>query len=425
MDNRWDVIVVGARCAGAPTAMLLAKLGYRVLLVDRAEFPSDVVSTHLIHPPGIAALARWGLLDSIRDSGAPAVTGYTFDFGDFMIAGQPQPIDGFDRAFAPRRTVLDSILVDAAVQAGAEFRPGYTVDDLITDHAPQPARPAHPRRAPWWPTRVVGLRGRVAGRSNSERATVIVGADGRHSFVARTLGAAVEAEHPPLEATYYAYWSDVPVSGFTGHIRPGRAIGTWPTNDGLTVVTVSWPRSEFESNRGDVEGSYMRSLELVPELAAQLGAAQRASRFAGTGELPGHIRTPFGPGWALVGDAGYHPDPVTAQGIMDAFLDAEALVAALDATFRGDVGFDEAMAEYQAARDRRIRPIFEFTKALAALEPPPPELARLLRVVSTDPTTSREFISAFTGTLPLGEFFSPANTQRILGDPVAPTPHAH
>ena len=131
MKTEYDAIVIGARCAGSPTAMLLARKGYRVLVVDRAAFPSDTLSTHMIHGPGVAALRRWGLLDQVVATGCPPIETYSFDFGPFTIAGHPRTADGIATAYAPRRTVLDKILVDAAGQAGAEVREGFTVDDIV------------------------------------------------------------------------------------------------------------------------------------------------------------------------------------------------------------------------------------------------------------------------------------------------------
>ena len=143
--DQYDVIVVGARCAGAPTAMLLARGGYRTLLVDKATFPSDTVSTHLIHPPGVAALHRWGLLDRLTATGCPSIHTYTFDFGDVTLAGSPA-FDGAPVAYGPRRTVLDKLLVEAASEAGAEVSEGFSVDNVLREDG-----------------RVVGIHGRDRG----------------------------------------------------------------------------------------------------------------------------------------------------------------------------------------------------------------------------------------------------------------------
>src|SRR5688572_10581126 len=201
----YDAIVVGARCAGSPTAMLLARKGYRVLLVDRATFPSDTVSTHLIHHPGVASLNRWGLLDRVVATGCPPIHTYAFDFGPFTISGVPG-IDEAPVAYAPRRTVLDEILVDAASEAGAEVREGFSVEEVLADHG-----------------RVIGIRGHTKeGTSVTEHAQVVVGADGRHSLVAEAVAAEQYEEKPRLQGSYYAYWSGRPWEGrFETYVRPG------------------------------------------------------------------------------------------------------------------------------------------------------------------------------------------------------------
>jgi 2-polyprenyl-6-methoxyphenol hydroxylase-like FAD-dependent oxidoreductase len=398
MSREYDAIIVGARCAGAPTAVLLARRGYRVLLVDRAAFPSDTMSTHIVHPPGISALKRWGLLDRLASTGCPPITGYSFDFGPIRIAGSLRPDDGVARAYCPRRTVLDYLLVEAAVAAGAELRERFTADEVLIENG-----------------RVTGVRGHSAGGATvTERARVVVGADGRHSLVAKAVQAPRYRERPPIAAGYYAYWSGLPAEGFQGYIRPPRAIGVAPTNDGLTMVTVNWPRTEFEANRRDVEGTFARAFGLVPEFAERARAATRETRIVGTGDLPNFFRRPYGPGWALVGDAGYHKDPITAQGIGDAFRDAEVLAAGLDEAFSGQRGYDDAMADYQQTRDRRALPMFEFTCDLARLQPPPPELRQLLEAVQTSQEAMDGFVSVIAGTVPVPEFFGPENTGRIM-----------
>ena len=221
MAAPYDVIVVGARCAGSPTAMLLAQKGYRVLVVDRATFPSDTVSTHFIHPPGVASLQRWGLLDAVRASGCPPVTTYSFDFGPFRLSGSPQPIDGVAQGYAPRRTVLDKILVDAAASAGAEVREQFIVQEVVTDDD----------------GRVTGIQGRDAdGAHVTEEATVVIGADGRYSSLAKAVEPEQYNERPSLEGNYYTYWSNLPVDGFDAVIRPQHGWAAFPTNDDLTLV---------------------------------------------------------------------------------------------------------------------------------------------------------------------------------------------
>jgi flavin-dependent dehydrogenase len=398
MAGIYDVIVVGARCAGSPTAMLLARRGYRVLLVDRATFPSDTMSTHMVHPPGVAALERWGLLDDLRRTGCPPIKRYSFDFGPFAISGAPQPVDGVREAYGPRRIVLDALLADAAVAAGAELREAFSVDEVLFEEG-----------------RVSGIGGHArGGRRVTERARVVVGADGRHSLIAKAVRAARYHERPPLEASYYAYWSGLHASEFEVFIRPGRAWGVIPTHDDLTCVVVGWPSAEFAPNRSDIEGNYLRSVALAPDFAARLEAATRETRFVGTGDLPNWFRQAHGPGWALVGDAGYHKDPCTAQGISDAFRDAQALADALDEALAGRQPFEQALGRYQRERDAAALPMFELTCDLATLEPPPPELQQLLGAVHGRREAMDGFVSMMAGTLPVPAFFAAENTGRIL-----------
>ncbi len=372
--NRYDAIVVGARCAGSPTAMLLARKGYRVLVVDRATFPSDTISTHLIHPPGVAALKHWGLLDRLVATGCPGIDTYSFDFGEVTLAGAPGT-DEAPLAYAPRRTVLDKLLVDAASDAGAEVREGFTVADVVIEDG-----------------RVTGIRGRrQGGPTVTERATVVVGADGHHSLVARAVDPEQYDERPPLQVSYYTYVSGLPMGGrYEVHLRPGRGFAAWPTNDDLTVVIGGWPRSELVANRKDIEGNLLATLELVPEFAARFHAGTREARFVGM-SLPNFLRRPFGPGWALVGDAGYTKDFITALGISDAFRDAELCASALDEALSGDRPFKVAMAGYQAERDRRSVPFYELTALLATLEPLPDDLEQALAAAQGD----RDAMDAF------------------------------
>lgn len=396
MSKKYDAIVVGARCAGSPTAMLLARQGYEVLLVDRAAFPSDTLSTHMIHAPGIAALRRWGLLDRVVASGCPPITTYSFDFGPFTITGSPRPCDGVATGYAPRRTILDKILIDAAAEAGADVRERFTVEDLVVEGGT-----------------VVGIRGRSAtGGSETSRARVVVGADGRNSRVARAVRAAHYLDKPMLMRGYYTYWRGLPLDGFRTFVRPDRGFGAFPTNDELTLVVVGWPIAEAKAFAADVENNYLKTLQLVPEFAERVAAAERAERFHGGG-VDNFFRKPFGPGWALVGDAGYDRDPITAQGMSDAFRDAEQSAAALGDAFGGRP-FHDAMADYQQRRDTQVLPMYEFTTQLATLEPPPPEMQQLLAAVAASQNAMDDFVSIAAGTLSPAEFFDPANVGRLM-----------
>jgi 2-polyprenyl-6-methoxyphenol hydroxylase-like FAD-dependent oxidoreductase len=396
--KEYDAIVVGARCAGAPTAMLLARKGYRVLVVDRASFPSDTLSTHLIHAPGVAALDRWGVLDEVVATGCPAIDTYSFDFGPITIAGHPRPSDGVATAYAPRRTVLDKILVDAADRAGAEVRERFTVEEVVVEGGA-----------------VVGIRGHGEdGATVTERARVVIGADGRNSHVAKAVRPAQYNEKPMLQWSYYTYWSGLPAGGMETVVRPDRGWAAVPTNDGLTMVVVGWPYAEVKAYKSDVEANYLKTLELAPEFADRVRSAKREERFAG-GAVANFFRTPFGPGWALVGDAGYNKDPITAQGISDAFRDAEMCATALDETFTGARSFDEAMSDFHQARDAHAMPIYEFTTQLATMEAPPEELQQLLGAVYGNADAMDAFVSVVAGTVSPVEFFDPEHIGQIMG----------
>jgi 2-polyprenyl-6-methoxyphenol hydroxylase-like FAD-dependent oxidoreductase len=397
IKNRYDVIVVGARCGGSPTAMLLARAGYRVLVVDRATFPSDTISTHLVHPPGVAALRRWGLLDRLKATGCPPIDTYLFDFGPFTISGAPGTDDA-PVAYGPRRTVLDKLLVDAAAEAGAEVREEFTVSSVVFDDAG-----------------VIGVRGHSRnGPTVTERARVVVGADGWHSRVAQSVRPDQYHDKPRLLCGYYTYYSGLPMgSRFETYVRPDRGFAAWATNDGLTLVVGCWPFSEFEANKKDIEGNFLKMLELAPPFAERVRAANREARFVGMA-VPNFFRKPFGPGWALVGDAGYNKDFITAQGITDAFRDAELCATALDETFSGLCSFGSAMGRYQRTRDQHVLPMYEFTTQLATLEPPPPELARLLQAVHGNTEAMDAFARVNAGVTSPAAFFSPQNVDRIF-----------
>ncbi|HTK15664.1 MAG TPA: NAD(P)/FAD-dependent oxidoreductase [Acidimicrobiia bacterium] len=397
MSKSYDAIVVGARCAGSPAAMLLARKGYRVLVVDRASFPSDTLSTHFIHAPGVAALHQWGLLDQVIASNCPPVNSYSFDFGPITISGTPRPSDGIATGYAPRRTILDKILVDGAARAGAEVREHFTVEEVVIEDGT-----------------VVGIRGHGEnGKSVVERARVVIGADGRNSHVAKAVMPEQYNEKPMLMWAFYTYWSGLPIDSFATTIRPDRGWAAFPTNDGLTLVVVGWPAAEATAYKSDVEANYLKTLELAPEFAERVRGAQREERFAG-GSVPNFFRKPYGPGWALVGDAGYNKDPITAQGISDAFHDAELCADALDTTFAGKRSYTEAMADYHRTRDARVLAIYEFTTQLATMEPPPPEMQQLLGAIYGNQDAMNMFVSMTAGTVSPVEFFAPENIGRLM-----------
>ena len=395
----YDVIIVGARVAGSATAMLLARAGLRVLVADRATFPSDTLSTHQVQLPGGARLRRWGLLDAVVASGAPAAREVSFDAGPMVLRGRFPEFEGVDAVYSPRRTVLDALLLEAARAAGAEVRERFAVEEVTVEAG-----------------RVSGIRGRgKGGPAVTEQARLVVGADGKHSMVARTVGAAAHHELPPRTMGCYTYWEGVPLQGGEIYARERRAVGAWPTNDGLTLTYVAWPVDEFAAFRADPEGNFLRTLDLAGDLGQRARAGRRAERFRASPDLPNRFRRPQGPGWALVGDAGLVMDPITGQGIGDALRDAELLAGAIGAGFGGRQPLTEALAGYERDRDRAALPMYRFTAELAALGPAGPEQRALFTALAGRPAEVDRFLGVLTGVVPLDGYFAPRNLLRLLG----------
>lgn len=398
----YDAIVVGARCAGSPTALLLARKGYKVLLVDRMVFPSDMAfSNHFLHQAGAACMKRWGLLDRLAATGCPPITEDYFDYGDFSLTGPVPPADGVNTAFAPRRIVLDPLLATAAAESGVELRDRFSVQDLV-----------------WDQDRVTGIRGRHKGRIVTEKASIVIGADGMFSAVAKAVQAPVCRSSPPLEGSWYAYWSGVPMRGWHLWLRPHRVIFAYNTNHGLTLIGVAFPARELPEVRKNVEQHHRATVaQYAPELMERMCDGKRESHFVG-GAIPYHVRRPYGPGWALVGDAGYQKDPCTASGITDAFRSAEWLAEAIDAGLSGRQPLDQSLAAYEEKRNTSEMPYFELTTQLAALEPPPAEVAQLLFALRSNPEQRSRFFGVLSHSVPVQEFFAPENVQSIMSGAV-------
>jgi 2-polyprenyl-6-methoxyphenol hydroxylase-like FAD-dependent oxidoreductase len=349
LNERYDVVVVGARCAGAATAMLLARRGMTVLLFDRDRRGADTLSTLAMMRAGVLQLSRWGLLDQVRAAGTPAIHSTSFIYDSEVITVPIKPRDGVDSLCSPRRTVLDPILADAAAAAGADVRFGPRLVDLV--------------RAP---------NGRVSGvviedrdRSLREiRAGLVIGADGLRSTVARKVDAATYRQGRHACGVVYAFWRGLENAGNRWHYRPGVSVGMIPTNADDTCIFIATPGVRFQDEiRADMEASYRRVLsECAPALAGELSSMTPSERFRGFPGHPGLMRQSHGPGWALVGDAGYFKDPITAHGISDALRDAEFLARAVER------GSDQALAEYQSTRDELSGQLFEITDAIAGFE---------------------------------------------------------
>jgi flavin-dependent dehydrogenase len=356
----YDVIVVGARCAGSATGMLLARRGYRVLIVDRSSFPSDTICTHHLGVAAVAFLARWGLLDRVTTSGCPTADRTLTTIGTSTVEVPNPVLGGLNVSLAPRRSVLDGLLVDAARRAGAEVRERFAVRDLIWDN-----------------DRVTGVVGYGEdGHALCYFARWIVGADGRSSLVARSAGVSCLGEQPSTACSYYAYWRGVEHSGPAWLFATDASIGVLPTNDDLACIVVRRPITEWVRFKREPESIYLDQVARFPTLAERMRSASRHGRFVGTAELGGSSRRAWGPGWVLVGDAGRHRDPMGWGGIGEAFWQAERVANALDDGFSSRASIEEGLSAFHRERDES-----DLTESVGALFSgpwPPAELAGLV-----------------------------------------------
>jgi 2-polyprenyl-6-methoxyphenol hydroxylase-like FAD-dependent oxidoreductase len=391
-------LIVGTRCAGASLAMLLARRGCRVLAVDRAHFPSDAISTHFMWPRTTSFLAEWGLLEALAATGCPLITQVTADYGPVTITGRPSAVAGIGAMYSPRRIVLDQLLVDAARAAGAEIREATTFRELLFEDG-----------------RIVGAR--LEDRSGNpveERAMVVVGADGLWSPVARAASVAMDAQHPSLTCGYYAYWSGVPTEGVEFYVRPGRDILVFPTHDHLTCIWAGRSHGEWARYRADIEGSYREIIALAPDLARRLAGARQVSPFKGTSKLPNYYRQSSGKGFALVGDAAYHRDPLTGMGIGDAFLGADLLADAIArGVTEGPDHLDACLAAYQSAFRDRTAAVFDYTLKAAGLKDPAATLPLYARIAQSEEEITR-FMDVLAGTTAFRDYFNPHNIARLM-----------
>jgi menaquinone-9 beta-reductase len=346
LESHYDAVIIGARCAGAATALLLARSGAKVLLVDRQAYGSDTMSTHTLMRGAVVQLNRWGLIPSLVAAETPVIRSTTFHYGDEAIRLDIKPDHGVDFLFAPRRTVLDPLLVDAAREAGAEVRHGVALSELQFASS----------------GRVNGASLRDAGGAcMTVRADIVIGADGRQSTIARLVNAKAYIEGFNASGVVFGYYEDLDRDGLHWHFAKNVAAGVIPTNSGHCVFAAV-PAAQFAATfRGDVMNGFLRVLGAnCPGLRADVERGALIGRLRGFGGAPDYLRQCHGAGWALVGDAGYFKDPLTAHGITDAFRDAELLSRAVA------IGSTQALGAYQHERDALSLPLLRITDAIAS-----------------------------------------------------------
>jgi 2-polyprenyl-6-methoxyphenol hydroxylase-like FAD-dependent oxidoreductase len=380
---RVDAVIVGARCAGAATALLLARAGARVLLVDKGVYGSDTTSTHALMRGAVLQLHQWGVLPAIVAAGTPPVHSTTFSYREMDITVPIEPRFGVSALYAPRRTLLDRALVDAAARSGAEVSYGVRIDDVIFDDR----------------GRVRGITAVANGTRHRIDADIVIGADGLHSTIAQRVGAARVVEGRHSTGVLYSYWDNLPLDGYYWRFQSGASIGAIPTNHGATCLFVSVPAERFRSEiQGDASSAYRRLVREVSTMFdARLNEARPVEPVRGFGGHLGFIKRGVGEGWALVGDAGYFKDPLTAHGITDALRDAELLARAIVQ------GTAAAFVDYEATRLDLSRRLFEITDDIASFTWADSEVQSLHRAFSSE--MSREVralatLAPFTSPLP-------------------------
>jgi len=373
--SRHDVVVVGARAAGAATAMLLARSGLDVLVVDRSRYGADTLSTHALMRGGVIQLHRWGLLDQVVAAGTPAVRRTRFTYASDEVTVTIKPTHGVDALYAPRRTVLDPILVDAASAAGAQVRFGTTVGGITRDRQ----------------GRVDGVVGRDAdGQQVRHAAGLVIGADGLFSAVARAVDAPVERSGTGATSIVYGYWPDLEVDGYHWVFRRDAAAGIIPTNDGLCCVFAAATPDGMGS--GGLDGLRRVVRRADPAVGDQVASASPVAGVRGFRGVPGHLRVPCGPGWALVGDAGYWKDPIGAHGLTDALRDAELLARAVIAAAAAG-GEPAALDQYHQIRNQLSVPLFDVVDAIAGMRWTDAEIPELLLRLNSAMTDEVELLA--------------------------------
>ena len=399
---KYDVIVVGARCAGSSLAMLLARAGTRVLLVDRTTFPSDTLNGHYIHPAGVRSLERWGLLDRVLSPGsARPVREVHMDFGSTAFTGHLGWPDGQPAfSIAPRRHRLDALLVDAAAEAGVEVRQSFYVADLLREGE-----------------RVVGITGHgVDGQAVEERAEIVVGADGLRSIVATQVGAPAYEAIPAHTCIYYSHWADLTTSGLEICPRPGRYALTFPTDAGLTCVAVGWRHAEFGRVRTDVEAEFLSALERRPPTWPPACEPRGAwSRSAAQPTCPCTCACRSGRAGRSSATPAAASIPLQEKASPMLSATPACLADAIHTGLGGTRPLDETLSQYRRRRDAEVMPIYHYTAQRARLEPLALDQARLISALADNQAAADRFVGLTAGTTAFDDFFSPANIRGLVG----------
>ncbi|HEX6291014.1 MAG TPA: NAD(P)/FAD-dependent oxidoreductase [Herpetosiphonaceae bacterium] len=403
----YDVIIVGARIAGTATAALLAQEGFKVLLLEKTTFPSPTVSCPVVFGNALEVLSRFGAEEVVDRLGAPKLRLYGTDYGFVRVAAHLPPYKGRDYAYSIQRERLDEAVARHVEQLpGVTLREGFSVTELLHESG-----------------RVVGVRGREQGGAieTIHARLAVIGADGRNSAVARMVGARAYDTKPAHSYLYYAYYRNVtPLdepSAMVYRNRPGTALLVFDADQELTVLSIAAVDPPFEQARKDPEAAMQRVLRQVPEVAARFEQAERATPIVGLAPFGMFRRQAYGPGWALVGDAGVRLDPVTGQGIYQGLHTAELLADAL-VQVRDGRPWGQAMSEFQRLRDAHSKAAYDFAAVQSQLTPQPWLSRRLLKHMAADPALATYYFGTANGATPAEENFNLWKALRLAFTPV-------
>jgi len=339
MNNEfdYDIIIIGARVAGSTLAAILGQKDYRVLLLDRATFPSDTISTHFFRAPALRAFDKIGVGVEVQSVAPQLRVNYNVVDGIEFTEPVDRP-DDYPFYMCVRRILLDDILIRNLENIpSVEPKQGTKVNGLIRDN-----------------NSVTGVKWEMGNERGELTAKAIVGADGINSFIAKEVNAEVEYQEPVNRAMYYGYYKGVeskegPAAEF--HYKGNNLVYCFPCDSKLTLIAVSIPIAQFASFKSNIEDEFNNLVNLMEALKGRFSKAKREGPIRGSGNIPGYLRIPYGKGWALVGDAAMVMDPWSGQGIDQATTHSLLLADALDDYLSGKNSWNSAMTGYHKARN--------------------------------------------------------------------------
>jgi 2-polyprenyl-6-methoxyphenol hydroxylase-like FAD-dependent oxidoreductase len=400
----FDVVIVGARCAGSPLAVMLARRGMKVCVLDRARFPSETPSTHLIQQCGVGILDELGVLGILTSAGAAPLHAATLVSDDVRMHATIDALDDHP-VLCMRRITLDALLVEAAAAAGAEVRTGTRVTGLLRDG-----------------DRVSG----VTTDTGAIAARLVVGADGRHSTVAAEVGAEEYDVTPPGRMVAWGYFEGVDREGLArfGRMKDmGYLAG--PTDGDLYMAAIAPNIACVKDFHADRDNYFVRAIRQWPELADLMAGARRVGPLRVFSKWHGYFRESAGPGWVLVGDAGHFKDFTPGQGISDALRQAQQLAHCIERGLGGD-GVDAEMQQWWRWRDHDAYEMYWYAARMGAPGAATPWANGLLRKIAASADRTRKFMEVLNHDIPPSKLYTPGLALRAAANAIRHEPrHAH